>query len=138
MTISLHDVPGSQPIRGYFPGHLTAGTEKEVAIGTAPFRSKVTAAYWIPSAAVTGDNTNYFSLTILNRGAAGAGNTVVATIDFITNEDAVAQTPVAITLSATAANLLLAEGDILTVEKSVTALGLACPDGAVVVTLKAR
>jgi hypothetical protein len=128
----VRDLPGDQPIVGYFPGHATAGTAKEVAIGRAPFRGVITAVEFIPSAGVTGANTNYFTLNVRNR-TTGAGTVIPATLAFVSGTDAVAQTPKTITLSGTAANLAVAEGDVITVEKAVTGTGLACPDGEVVV-----
>lgn len=138
MTLSLHDVPGSFGIRAYFPGHLTAGTDKECSAGSAPFRSTVTGVKWIPSATVTGADTDYFTLTVYNRGAAGAGTTAVATLAFVSGVNATGNAPKTIVVSVTAADLDLADGDCLSVKKTAAGTGLACPDGVIVVTVKAR
>lgn len=132
----LRDLPGDQPIVGYFPGNTTAGSAKECAIGRAPFNGVITAVEFIASAAITGANTNYFTLNVRNR-TTGAGTVIPAALAFTSGIDAVAQTPKTITLSGTAANLAVAEGDVITVEKAVTGTGLACPDGEVVVHFKA-
>jgi len=131
----LRDIPGDHAREGYFPGHLTIGTAKEVALFRAPFPCTVTAVEFIPSAALSGANTNSMTVNIYNR-VAGAGSTVVAALAFVSGVDLVAQTPKAITLSATAANLILAEGDVVTCAKAVVGDGLACPDGTVIVHLK--
>lgn len=134
----LRDLPGDQPIVGYFPGHLTAGTAKEAAIGRAPFKCQVTAVEFIPSANVTGQATNFFTLNVRNRTQAGVGTAIPAALAFSSGAVAVvAQQPIAVTLSGTAAALILAEGDVITVEKAVTLTGLACPDGTVIVHVKA-
>lgn len=133
----LKEIAGDQPIVGYFPGQSTAGTPKENALFRAPFRCVITAVDFIPSAAITGQATNFFTLNVRNR-AAGAGAAVPATLAFSSAPVAgVAQTPLSIALSATATDLVLAAGDVVTAEKAVTGTGLACPDGAIVVHVKA-
>lgn len=108
------------------------------AVGRAPFRAVVTAVKFIADAAVTGATTDAPTLTLKNRGAAGAGTTAVAAKAFITGEDMVAFAPEDITISATAADLLLAEGDCLSIDKSVAGSGTVVPAGTVVVYGKAR
>lgn len=132
----LRDIPGDQPIVGYFSGHATAATVKEHAIGRAPFRGVITAVEFIPSANVVGAAGNFFTVNVRNR-TTGAGTAVPATQAFDNGNNATAQTPKTIPLSATAADLAVAEGDVITVEKAVTGTGLACPDGIVVVHFKA-
>lgn len=131
------EIAGDQSIQAYFPGHATAGTAIEVALGRARFRGQITAVEFIPSAAITGDNTNYFTLSIRNR-TTGAGAAIPAALAFTTGVDGVASTPKTLTLSSTAADLLVAADDVITAHKSVTASGLACPPGLVVVHFKAR
>lgn len=131
----LRDLPDQQPMLGYFPGHPTAASVKEVAIGRAPFPGVITGVVFIPAAGVTGAATNFFSINVRNR-QAGAGTLVPATLAFSAGIDAVAQTPRTITLGS-AANLVVAEGDVITVEKAVTGTGLACPDGEVIVSFRA-
>lgn len=132
----LQDIPGDQAIRGYFPGHATAGTAIEQVIGRAPFRCTVTAVEFVPNTTQAGANTNSFTLNVRNRVGA-AGTAVPASLAFLAGVDLTALTPKAITLSATAADLVLAEGDVITVEKAVVGSGLACPAGAIVIHVKA-
>lgn len=131
----LRDIPGDQPVTGYFPGHATAATAKEAAIGRAPFSAQVTAVEFVASAAIAGQITNNFTLNVRNRGPAGVGANIIATLNFTNGVNAVAQAPTSITLGA-GANLVLAEGDVITVEKAIVGTGLACPDGEVIVHLK--
>lgn len=137
MVLRIHDIPGTHTKDGYFAGHATAGSDKEEALFRAPFACTVTAVEWTPSSNVTGDDTNYFTLTIYNR-TTGAGSTVVAQLAFVTGVNATANTPKTITLSGTAANLNLAADDVITASKVHTASGLACPTGSVRVSFKAR
>ena len=131
------EIAGDQSIQMYFPGHATAGTAIETALGRARFRGAITAVEFIPSAAITGVNSNYFTLNIRNR-TTGAGTAIPAALAFVSGTDGVASTPKTITLSSTAADLLVAADDVITAEKAVTGTGLACPPGLVVVHFKAR
>lgn len=134
----LQDTPGDQPIAAYFPGHLTAATAKEAPLFRAPFRCTITSVDWIPDTNVTGTATNFFTLNVRNRTTAGAGTAIPAALAFSAGGvTATAQVPGAITLSGTAADLVLAAGDVITAEKAVTGTGLACPAGTIVVHVKA-
>jgi hypothetical protein len=128
----FQDLPGDQPITGYFPGNSTAGSAKESAIGRAPFRGVVTAVEFIASAAVAGAATNNFTLNVRNRTTAGVGTQVPASLTFASGTNAVAQAPTSLTLGA-ANQLTVNAGDVITVEKAVNGSGLACPDGEIVV-----
>ena len=133
----LQELAGDLPLGAVqFPGQATAGTAYEQAVFVAPFRCQVQAAAWIPSAAVTGVASNFFTVNVRNRGAAGAGTAVPAALAFSNGTNASAQVPVALTLSGTAADLVLAAGDVLTAEKAVTGTGLAMPPGLIVVRVR--
>lgn len=120
----------------YVPGQATAATADEFTGFVAPFNLKITGVKWVPKSAVTANGTNYFTLTLRNR-TTGAGTAVPASRSYAaTNSSAL--TAEAMTLSATAADLNVAAGDHLTVEKLVTASGLAMPAGTVQVFAQAR
>ncbi|GII88270.1 hypothetical protein Ssi03_62600 [Sphaerisporangium siamense] len=119
------------------PGQSTAATPDEFTGIIAPFNMKITAVRWIPKGAVTANGTNYFTLTLRNRKADASGTAQPATRSYAaTNSSALV--PESMTLSATAADLNIAAGDHLTVEKLVTASGLAMPAGTVQVYAQAR
>jgi hypothetical protein len=125
----------------FFPiavaGQATAGTGDEFTALVAPFNLKITGVKWVPTAAITANGTNYFTLTLRNRGAAGSGTAVPASRSYAaTNSSAFVAEDM--TLSATAADLNIAAGDVLTVEKLVTASGLAMPDGTVQIHAQVR
>ena len=130
----LKDIPGYQRISAYFPGHATAGSAIEVGLFRAPFRSTIKSVSFMPASAISGANTNYFTLNVRNR-TTGAGNAIPAALAFVSGTDGVAQTPKTITLSSTASDLVLAEDDVVTAEKAVSGTGLACPAGLITVYL---
>ena len=91
---------------------LTADASTPIA--EAPYAGTVTSATYTPSAAITGNTTETRSIAIINKGATGVGTTSVAALAFTTGVNAAASDEKALTLSATAANRVVAAGDILT------------------------
>lgn len=95
----------------------------------APFAGKVTGARVITAAAITGANTDSRTIQLFNRGLAGSGTTLVASKAFTSGVNAAADDETDLTLSATAANLVVAEGDVLEfVSLHVGSTGLAGPE----------
>lgn len=98
----------------------------------APHKLTVVAATLIPHAAITANGTDYAILT-LTRHTAGASATTVATRSWAAT-NSVAHTEESMTLSGTAANLILAQGDTLAILKTVAGNGLVIPNVLLVVT----
>ncbi|MGO1049787.1 hypothetical protein [Crossiella sp. CA198] len=132
----LKEIRGDQWFRISVAGAGVASTPAEFPGFVVPFNAKVTSAKWVPESSITANGTNYFTLTLRNR-TTGAGAALPASRSYIaTNSTALA--PEAMTLSGTAADLNVAEGDHLSVEKLVTGTGLAMPAGVVMVALQVR
>jgi hypothetical protein len=136
MTLKLQDLQGDHIIAQDIAGQATAATVDEFVIGRVPFRATVIGVQFIPKAAITGTATNFFTASLRNRGAAGAGTAQIAARAYSNGNNAVAFAPDALTL--TPANVDVNAGDVLTLEKLVTGAGLAMPAGAISVTLRAR
>lgn len=134
----LKDLQGDHIFAVSVPGQATAGTADEFAGFVAPFDLTVTAVKFIPKAAITGVATNFFTATARNRGAAGAGSTQIASRAYSNGNNATALAPDALTLSGTAANLNVAEGEHVSFEKLVSGTGLAMPAGTFQVHAKRR
>src|SRR4051812_32896363 len=77
----------------------TAGTTAELAVGRAPFRSKVVGAYFVAESALSGAATNNRKLSIVNK-VSGAGAAVPATLTFTAAVDATAYDDTALTVSS--------------------------------------
>src|SRR4051812_10669288 len=109
------------------PAQGTAGTTQSRVIGECQHGGTVREATLLPEAAVTGNATNFRTFQVVNKGQSGAGSTVVAS--FATSatpaNDLTAYDEKAMTLSATAANLVVAEGDILAAVETVGGTGVA-------------
>jgi len=113
------------------PGMATAGTDDTIILGRAPFAGTVGGVWYAADAAITGAATNHRRVAVINRGQAGVGATIVAELAFDNGINAVAGDEMAITLSGTAANLVLVEGDVLAWFSDAVGTGLADPGGLV-------
>lgn len=103
-----------------------AASTGNLPVWQAPLDCTVTEVKITPSAAITADGTNY-SVYTLTRHTAGASATTVATRSWIATNSA-AVTAESMTLSGTAANLVLTAGDTLTIVKTVGGTGLVIPN----------
>lgn len=108
-----------------FPAQATAGTAQAVILGRAPKAGTLTAAAIFPVGAVAADTTDIRIWTIQNRGQAGTGTTSMATFSTLNtaNGALVAYDEAAFTLSGTAANLVVAAGDIIAVLETTSGAG---------------
>lgn len=119
------------------PAVATAVTGDQV-IGEVPYAATITGISYTPEAAITGADTNSRTLTVVNKGAAGAGTTVLGTLALTAGINAVAFDEKAVTLTATIASRAVAAGDILAVVSTAVGTGLADPGGLVQVELTER
>lgn len=111
------------------------GTEE---VAQAPFDATITAVTYTPDVTITGANTNSRTVSLINKGQAGSGSTVVATLAFVSGVNASAGTPKTIVLSATPANLLVAAGDVLEFDSTHVGSGIVDPGGLVQVQFTSR
>lgn len=117
------------------PGQATAGTDTTIIVREAPFAGTVTECTYTPNADITGVNTNTRRVALINRGQAGAGTTIVAELQFNAGVNATAGDEKTITLSATPANLVVADGDIFAWFSDAVGTGIADPGGLVEILL---
>lgn len=99
----------------------------------APYAGTVSGVSYTAIAAVTGAaSPSSRTVSLINKGQAGAGTTVVASLALLSGVNLVAYDEKAITLSATAADLVLVAGDILAWSSAaVGGTGLVDPGGLV-------
>lgn len=121
--------PRTETISENVPGVGTAGTDDTIILGEAPFAGTVTSVTYTPDADITGANTNTRRVALINRGANGAGATVVAELQFNAGTNAVGGDELTIPLSGTPANRNVAEGDMLAWFSDAVGTGLADPGG---------
>lgn len=131
----LHDLAGNHVIHIHLPVRTILAADS-VGFVRVPFDCTVTAADLTPGAAVTADATHYASISIRNGGATGTGTTEITSRSWAAT-NSVAKTKESLTLSATAANLVLAEGDILVITAATAGNGLVTPSCGVNLTVQA-
>lgn len=116
----------------------TAGNDLTTVVQVVPRDGTVSAVTFTPVSAVTGANTNTRVVSLVNKGSAGSGTTVIATLQFDSGVNASAAVPKTITLSATAANLNVTAGDVLVWTSVHVGTGIADPGGLVSVSTSAK
>lgn len=114
---------------------LATNVDGSTIAGKAPFAGTITAVGFIPNAAITGQDTNTRRLAVTNRGSAGAGTDEAAFLQFNSGVNAVQYDEKAITLHSTAANRVVAAGDVLTIDSTTPGTGLADPGGLVTIEI---
>lgn len=125
--------PHVTTIQTRVPGQATAGTDSAFVAAIAPYAATVTKATYITDAAITGHATNNRTFSVINKGTDGTGTTSVAAVTTNASNSFVAFDEKAITLSGTAANLVVAAGDVLLFDSNANASGVADPGGLVVI-----
>lgn len=124
---------GDQFAQATIPAEGTAGTADEWCVWQAPYNAVITAAQWIPAAAVTGVATNNFALAINDFTST---TTVSSTKTYANGTNSVANTAEALTVAAAGVNV--AAGDVITLKRTVNGTGLASPAGSVRLTYRWR
>lgn len=103
-----------------------------------PFDATVTAVRYIPSADVTGANTNTRRLAVVNKGLDGNGTTEVAALQFNSGVNAADFDVKDVPLTATVADRDVDEGEVLDVRSAAVGTGIAEPGGVVEIDLSRR
>lgn len=124
--MQANDLRGTLTFQTPLESTGNAASTGNLPVWLAQFKCQITAVKINPSAAITADGTNNAVYT-LTRHTAGASATTVATRSWAAT-NSVALTPEAMSLSGTAANLLLAVNDTLTMVKTVNGTGLVIPN----------
>jgi len=104
-----------------------------------PANLQIVSATWTANATLTGQATNFITISFFNR-QTGSGTIQWATAIAYSSGGTVATkaTPVTLTMSSTATDLQPAAGDVLAVEITTTGTGLTCPGGIVTLNAKFR
>lgn len=116
----------------------TAGNSLNTNIHVVQSDGTVSAVTYSTVTAITGANSNTRSVSLVNKGQAGAGSTVIATLQFNSGVNTTASDEKTITLSSTAADLAVTAGDVLQWQSAAVGTGIADPGGLVNVTIAAE
>jgi hypothetical protein len=104
-------------------------------VARAPYAGIVTGVTYVPVTAITGAATNNRTHSVVNKAQDGTGTTSVATLNYASGTDAVAFDENTITLSSTAADKVVAAGDILSVNSTHIGTGIADPGGTMFIEI---
>lgn len=121
-------------LTGWIPGQ-TATTAADQVIARAPFSGTITKCSLIPEAAVTGETDTARTFTLVNKGQAGAGTGVAATLALIDGVNLVAFDEKLFTLATVSSLVTVAEGDILAIAEADVGAGLAHSGGEIVLEI---
>lgn len=132
--MQFKELSGTLYVQTFVESVGNAASTGNLPVWRAPHNCQIVSAVLVPAAAITANGSAYSTYT-LTRHAAGASATTVATRAWDTGDSA-AVTPESMTLSGTAANLLLDADQTLSIVKTVTSTGLLIPACLVVVGYK--
>ena len=134
----LQDIPGGHIRRVIIPAMTGATADDEWTLFVAEHNLKVVGVNWVPNAGITHNASNYTTLTVQDRGASDGSPTTIATRSYAATDATAFEVDTTLALSGTAANLLLASGDVITVARAHTSSGLALPAGVLEVSCQFR
>jgi hypothetical protein len=124
----VKDLPGATVHRVTIPAMANAATDDEFAVFVAPGNMKITGFNVVPAVAVVAAATNFTTLSVRNRGAAAAGTALPYSRSYVaTNAAANVNDGANAVVSATAADVLVAAGDVITVQRVHSGTGIALP-----------
>lgn len=114
------------------PSMFDQDTADQIAlVGRVRYPGTINSVEFIPNWTRAGTDTNYRTLNLYNRGTAGAGTTLVATLALTSGVDLTKFVAKSITI--TAANAAVAVGDVLEWVSSATLTGAPDVGGKVIV-----
>lgn len=114
----------------------TTAVSTAFMVGVARFAGRVKEVSYYPKSLITGQDTNTRRGRLFNRKADASGTTAIADLQFNSTVNAAAKIKKVITLDATAANRLVAAGDVLEWASDAVLTGLADPGGLLVVKIE--
>jgi len=99
---------------------------------------RLVGAAFVSKAGITGDATNYNTVSLLNKGLLGAGTTPMASKAFDTpgDDDVPAYGSGALDLAAAEADRILAPGEVMSIDKAASGTGAAFADDLVELTFQ--
>ena len=122
-------------VRITVPAKTAVAATQDTPNVACPFAGTVSAVTYEPASLLTGADTNSLTLSLINKGQAGAGSTVVATKAF-TNGVNAAATPTQTTLTVQGGGAdAVAKGDLLSLRQTKVGTGLADPGGTIRITI---
>ena len=105
--------------------------DRVTTVGRIRYPGTISSVEFIPNWSLTGTDTNFRTLSLINRGTAGLGNTTIATLALTSGVNLTKF--IAKTIPITAANATVVVGDTLEWVTTATLTGAPDPGGRVIV-----
>jgi len=133
----MGDIPGTRIETKHTSLHAAATATEQRVLFVAPYDITLTSVGFAVDVAVTGTDTNYTSLELIDGGSAGAGTTEIGNLDLASGTDLAAVTAsevLGVAGAGTDANL--DSGDYLLVQYTKVANGLLVGAGSWIITFR--
>jgi len=117
---------------------VAGGSDDSNPVFIAPYDFTLESVTFVPKSTITGANTNTRKHELVNKGAAGSGSTVMASLQYNSGVNATGFDEKTITNSGTAADLNGSSGDVVAFASTHVGTGLADPGGLLKVTISKR
>src|SRR4051812_42240746 len=124
MVTTIHDVPGNFVFPVPLKAHAAATATELQNVFRVPYAAKIVSVELIPDGAVTGQATDYTSLSVINAGTGGVGTTVLGTAIDYSSSGVTQAVGVAVDLYRPTTPLAITAGSILQVKFTKTGNGL--------------
>ena len=122
----IRNTPGGHPVQVALPITISATTSAPIPIFRAPYPCKITKISLTVQAAVAANDTDFWTIDVVNRGPAGDQTTTMiatTTTKAASLNGLAAYVDKALTLSNTTASVTLAESDVVTLTLTKSASG---------------
>lgn len=134
MVTTAHDIPGARVDAHMLRAHLAATATETALVWRAPFAAKIRSIEWTPEADVTGQATDFSTISVINAGTNGIGTTVLGTPVAYSSSGVTATGGTAVALYAPTTYLAVAAGTYIGIKFTKTGNGLLLPAGLITIT----
>lgn len=119
-------------------GSVAAGTDDERPVFVAPYNCELTSVQLVNASAIATDDTNYTTISLVNKGSDGTANNTIASINNGGSGTAFSAFDAVSIGSLNATHKLLSTGDVVTLKKVDSGSGTATDEMIVMISYKPR
>lgn len=136
----ITSLSGPHIVQAFVAEVTTSTTDEFLVFANSTGRTvRITSVVYTPDAAVTGNDTNNFIFQCRNKGTDGTGTTgVTSAKTYDTGTDIAAFDQDTLTLSTTAADTDIDDGEVVAINRTVSGSGLTSPQGIVTLQFEYR
>lgn len=135
MGTATGQAPYVQKLKEVVQPVATPGNDLNTIIGKSEVVGAISKVTYVPITTITGADANTRKVELYNKKQDGTGTTLIATLQFNAAINAAAGDEKTITLTAVAADLNVAVGDVLQWQSTHVGTGIADPGGEMFVEI---